>query len=78
LVQAEGEVEALCVIVATSVLDGEGIAPKTLYWVLLHIILGDPRRLEFLWEQQIAKSSREGGEAVVLASDLLRRISSIL
>jgi hypothetical protein len=24
-------------------------------------------RLEFLWEQQIAKSSREGGEAVVLA-----------
>jgi hypothetical protein len=78
LVQAGGEVEALCVIVATSVLDGEGIAPKTLYWVLLHIILGDPRRLEFLWEQQIAKSSREGGEAVVLASDLLRRISSIL
>jgi hypothetical protein len=34
---------------------------------LLRIILGDPQRLEFLWEQQIAKSSREGGEAVVLA-----------
>jgi hypothetical protein len=78
LVQAEGEVETLRLIVATSVLDGEGVAPKTLYWVLLHIILGDPGRLEFLWEQQIAKSRREGGEAVVLASDLLRRISSIL
>jgi hypothetical protein len=34
---------------------------------LLRIVLGDPQRLEFLWEQQIAKSSREGGEAVVLA-----------
>jgi hypothetical protein len=68
LVQAEGEVEALRVLVATSVLDGEGVAPKPLYWVLLRVILGDPQRLEFLWEQQIAKSSREGGEAVVFAS----------
>jgi hypothetical protein len=67
LVQAEREVETLCVIVATSVLDGEGVAPKPLYWVLFHIVLGDPQRLEFLWEQQIAKSSREGGEAVILA-----------
>jgi hypothetical protein len=33
---------------------------------LLRIVLGDPQRLEFLWEEQIAKSSREGGEAVVL------------
>jgi hypothetical protein len=65
--QVEGEVETLRVVVATSVLDGKGVAPKTLYWVLLHIVLGDPQRLEFLWEQQIAKSSREGGEAVVLA-----------
>jgi hypothetical protein len=67
LVQAEGEVEALRVIVATSVLDGEGVAPEPLYWVLLHIVLGDPQRLECLWEQQIVKSSREGREAVVLA-----------
>jgi hypothetical protein len=67
LVQAEGEVEALRVVVATSVLDGEGVAPKPLYWVLLRVVLGDPQRLEFLWEQQIAKSSREGREAVVLA-----------
>jgi hypothetical protein len=35
---------------------------------LLRVVLGDPQRLEFLWEQQIVKSSREGGEAVVLAS----------
>jgi hypothetical protein len=34
---------------------------------LLRIVLGDPQRLKFLREQQIAKSSREGGEAVVLA-----------
>jgi hypothetical protein len=67
LVQAEGEVETLRVIVATIVLDGEGVAPKSLYWVLLHVVLGDPQRLEFLWEQQIAKSSRKGGETVVFA-----------
>jgi hypothetical protein len=34
---------------------------------LLRIVLGDPQRLEFLWEKQIAKSSREGGEVVILA-----------
>jgi hypothetical protein len=33
---------------------------------LLRLVLGDPQRLEFLWENQIAKSSREGGEAVVV------------
>jgi hypothetical protein len=32
---------------------------------LLCIVLSDPQRLEFLWEKQIAKSSREGGEAVI-------------
>jgi hypothetical protein len=67
LVRAEREIEALRVVVATSVLDGEGVAPEPLYWVLLCVVLGDPQRLEFLWEQQIAKLSREGGEAVVLA-----------
>jgi hypothetical protein len=51
LVQAKREVEALRVVVATSVLDGEGIAPEQLYWVLLCVVLGDPQRLEFLWEQ---------------------------
>jgi hypothetical protein len=67
LVQAEREVEALRVVVATSVLDGEGVASEPLYWILLRVVLGDPQRLEFLWEQQIAKLSREGGEAVALA-----------
>jgi hypothetical protein len=51
LVQAEGEVEALRVIVATTVFDGEGIASESLYWVLLRIVLGDPQRFEFLWEE---------------------------
>jgi hypothetical protein len=67
LVQAEREVEALRVVVATSVLDAEGVASEPLYWVLFCILLGDPQRLEFLWEHHIAKSSREGGEVVVLA-----------
>jgi hypothetical protein len=66
LVQTEREVEALRVIVSTSIFDGEGVASKPLYWILLRIVLGDPQRLEFLREQQIVKSSGEGGEAVVL------------
>jgi hypothetical protein len=43
--------EALCVVVATSVLDGEGIASEPLYWILLRVVLGNPQRLEFLWEK---------------------------
>jgi hypothetical protein len=67
LVQAEGEVEALSVVVATSVLDGEGIAPEPLDGVLLHVILSDSQRFEFVREEQVAKPRREGGEAVVVA-----------
>jgi hypothetical protein len=51
LIQTEGEVEALRVIIATSVLDGEGIASETLYWILLPVVLGDPQRFEFLREK---------------------------
>jgi hypothetical protein len=67
LVQAEGEVEALGVVVAASVLDGEGVAPEPLDRVLLHVVLGDSQRLEFLWEEEVTKLCREGGEAVVVA-----------
>jgi hypothetical protein len=67
LVQTEGEVEALRVVVATSIFDGEGIASEPLHWIFFRIILGDPQSLEFLWEKYIAKSSREGGEAVIFA-----------
>jgi hypothetical protein len=56
LVQAEGEVEALDVVVAASVLDGEGIAPEPLDGVLLRVVLGDPQRLELFGEEQVAKS----------------------
>jgi hypothetical protein len=56
LVQAEGEVEALGVAVAASVLDGEGVAPESLDGVLLRIVLGDPQRLELVGEEQVAKS----------------------
>jgi hypothetical protein len=34
---------------------------------LLRIVLGDPQRLELLWEKQIAKSSRKGGEDDIFA-----------
>jgi hypothetical protein len=67
LVQAEGEVEALGVVVAASILDGEGVAPEPLDGVLLRIVLGDSQRLEFFWEKKVAKSRREGREAVVVA-----------
>jgi hypothetical protein len=67
LVQAEGEVEALGVIVAASILDGEGIAPEPLDGILLRVVLGDSQRLEFLWEEEVAKSRREGGEVVIVA-----------
>jgi hypothetical protein len=67
LVQAEGEVEALGVVVATSVLDGESIASEPLDGILLRVVLGDSQRLEFLWEEEVMKSRGEGGEAVVVA-----------
>jgi hypothetical protein len=64
---AEGEVEALGVVVATSVLDGEGVASELLHKILLRDVLGDAQRLEFLWEEEVAKSCREGRGAVVVA-----------
>jgi hypothetical protein len=67
LVQTEGEVEALGVVVATSVLDGEGVASEPLDGILLRIVLGDSQRLVFLWEEEVTKSRREGEEAVVVA-----------
>jgi hypothetical protein len=42
------EIEALCVIFATSIFDGEGIASEPLDWVFLRIVLSDPQRFEFL------------------------------
>jgi hypothetical protein len=51
LVQTEGEVEALHVVISTSVLDGEGIASEPLHRILLRVILGDPQRFEFLREK---------------------------
>jgi hypothetical protein len=48
LVHTKGDVEALRVVVATSIFNGENVASKPLDWVLLRIILGDPQRLEFL------------------------------
>jgi hypothetical protein len=56
LVQAEGEAEALGVVVAASVLDGEGVTPEPLDGILLRVVLGDPQRLELVGEEQVAKS----------------------
>jgi hypothetical protein len=33
---------------------------------LLRVILGDPERLKFLREKQVAKSSGEGGEVIAV------------
>jgi hypothetical protein len=51
LVQAEGEVETLGVIVAASVIDGEGIASEPLDGVLLRVVLGDSQRFELVREE---------------------------
>jgi hypothetical protein len=51
LVQAEGEVEALGVVVSASIFDGEGVTPEPLVGVFLRVVLGDSQRLEFLWEE---------------------------
>jgi hypothetical protein len=51
LIQAEGKVLAFCVIVATSVFDGEGVASEPLYWILLRVVFGDPQWFEFLREK---------------------------
>jgi hypothetical protein len=67
LVQLQREVEALRVVVATSIFDGDCIASEPLDWIWLRVVLGDPQRFEFLWKKQIAKPSREGEEAVIFA-----------
>jgi hypothetical protein len=67
LVQTEREVKELGVVVATSVLDGEGVASEPLHRILLRVVIGDSQRLEFPWEEEVAKSRREGREAVVIA-----------
>jgi hypothetical protein len=51
LVQAEGKVEALCVIIATSVFDEEGVVSEPQYGILLRVVLGDPQWIEFLREK---------------------------
>jgi hypothetical protein len=51
LVQAEREVETLGVVVAASVLDGEGVAPEPLDGVLLRVVLGDSQRFELVREK---------------------------
>jgi hypothetical protein len=52
---------------------------------LLHVILGDPQRLEFLGKKQVVKSCRVGVEAVVVACfrglfavDLVDPVASII
>jgi hypothetical protein len=55
LIQAEGEVEALGVVVAASVLDGEGVALEPLDGILFHVVLGDPQRFELVGEDQVSK-----------------------
>jgi hypothetical protein len=78
LIQAEGKVEALCVIIATSVFDGEGVASEPLYWILLRIVLGDPSGLNFSGRSRLRSRAERAGKPSFSSADLLRRISSIL
>jgi hypothetical protein len=69
LVQEEGEVEALGVVVAASILDGEGVAPEPL----------DSQRLEFSGRRRL-RSRTEKERKPSLSPDVeafLRRSSSI-
>jgi hypothetical protein len=38
-------------VVATIILDGEGIASEPLDGILLRVVLGDSQRLELVWEE---------------------------
>jgi hypothetical protein len=85
LIQAEGEEEALGVIIATSIFNGQGITHEPLDWVLLRVILGDPERFEFLRKKHVVKSCRIGGEAAAVACfsglftvDLVDPVASIV
>jgi hypothetical protein len=80
LVQTEREVEALRVVVATSVLDGEGVPSEPLYWILLRIILGNPRGLNFSGRSRLRSRAEKVGKPSFSPAmeDFLRRISSIL
>jgi hypothetical protein len=71
LVQTEGEVETLRVVVPTIIFNGQGISPEPVNWVLLHVVLGDSERPQFLGEKQIAKSWRVGREAFTNFGSLL-------
>jgi hypothetical protein len=51
LVQAEGEVQALGVVVAAGILDGEGVALEPLYGVLLRVVLGDSQGFKLVREE---------------------------
>jgi hypothetical protein len=78
LVQAEGEVEALGVVVAASVLDGEGVAPEPLDGILLRVVLGDPQR--YLSGRSKLRSRRKKAGKPSLSpavADFFRRSSSI-
>jgi hypothetical protein len=79
LVQAEGEVEALGVVVAASVLDGEGIEPEPLDGILLRVVLGDSQRLNFSGRRRLRSRAKKAGKPS-LSPDveaILRRSSLI-
>jgi hypothetical protein len=66
--------------------DGQGIAPEPLNWVLFCVVLGDLERFEFLRKQQITKSCRICGEALVVvdfgnllsAADIIDPVAGIV
>jgi hypothetical protein len=79
LVQAEGEVEALGVVVAASVLDGEGIAPEPLNEVLFTSYLVIPKGLNLSGRSKMRSRGEKVGKLSLspAVADFFRRSSSI-
>jgi hypothetical protein len=68
------EVEALRVVVATSIFDGKGVASEPLHWILLRIVLGDPKGLNFFGGSRLRSRAEKAQKPSFspVVEDLLR------
>jgi hypothetical protein len=80
LVQAEGEVEALGVVVAASVLDGEGVAPEPLDGSCFASYLVIPKGLNLSGRSKLRSQGEKAGKPSLSPAvvDFFHRSSSIL
>jgi hypothetical protein len=76
----KGEEEALGFVIDNTVFDGQDVAPEPPYWVLLRVVLGDPKRFNFSGRSRLRSLIQYAGKpSLSLASvTYFWRISSIL